>query len=55
MKAIQRIGKYQILCLILALSIFPIYSCSSNSDDMTQEPEGSENPEPENQADNSNL
>ncbi|MEM9868178.1 MAG: hypothetical protein AAF765_10845 [Bacteroidota bacterium] len=52
MKAIQRIGKYQILCLILALSIFPIYSCSSNSDDMTQEPEGSENPEPENPADN---
>ncbi|WP_422858476.1 hypothetical protein ACOKFD_13995 [Flagellimonas sp. S174] len=46
MKTVFNLKKYVTYSLILALSVFPIYSCSSDSDEPPVEPDGSENPDP---------
>ncbi|MEM9362953.1 MAG: hypothetical protein AAGA43_09965 [Bacteroidota bacterium] len=48
MKTIRNLKVYGIASLVIALSIFPIYSCSSDSDETPVEPDvGGQNPEPE--------
>ncbi|MEM9077309.1 MAG: hypothetical protein AAGC43_09725 [Bacteroidota bacterium] len=46
MKTICNLKVYGIACVVIALTIFPIYSCSSNSDDPVVEPDVGENPAP---------
>jgi len=39
--------RHKAIFFIIALSVFSMYSCSSNSDDTVIEPDGGENPDPE--------
>lgn len=47
MKKVNFTIKFTLLTISMVLTIIPIYSCSSDSDQMVVEPEGNENPQPE--------